>query len=168
MNEEKLRKKYIEAARKAPAVVFSDGVRGMTAEQVRAKIIEYYEDCGEIDLLGSEQEIEDWDDMIDDDMVMNISMRGCALNLSLISEAAVMAEYYNFLNEIQKTKNIEVDDEYSSITDWMITIYDRDNNDIIAQFQEGNKGTAFLIAHGALLTWLRQQDKGGKENEKYL
>lgn len=168
MNEEKLRKKYIEAARNAPAKVFADGKNGMTADEVRAKIIEYYEDCEEVDLLGSEQEIEDWDDMIDDDMVMNISMRVCAINLSLIRESAVMAEYYNFLDEIQKTKNIEVDDDYSSITDWMITIYDRDNNDIIAQFQEGNKETAFLIAHGALLTWLRQQDKGGKENEKYL
>lgn len=156
MNEKELRKKYIEAAESAPEVVFSNGAHRMTTQEVKAKVIDYYKQCGEEDLTSNEIRLEEFENTMDSEVAMAITLRADALNLSLISEAAVMANYYAFLNEIQEVRNIEAEED-DSCDMHSITIYDCKHNTVIVEVQEGYKSAACLMAHGALITWMDRQ-----------
>ena len=162
MNEEKLRKKYIEAARKAPAKVFADGKNGMTSEEVRAQLIEYYEECDILELMGNEQSIEEWTyEMMDEKTAMRIALKLDAINIRLLRESAIMSKFYAVLDKAQQVRDIELDVYYSSIVDWSISLYDNSCKTEIAHAQHPGMTEAFLIVQGALEIWMKKW--GGKE-----
>ena len=158
MNEEKLRKKYIEAARKAPAKVFADGKNGMTADEVRAQLIEYYDECDIVDLEGNEQSIEEWtDDMMDERTAMRTALKLDAINIGLLRESAIMAKFYALLDKAQQVRDIELDIYYSNIVDWSIDLYDNSSKTEIAHAQHPGMTEAFLIVQGTLEVWMKKR-----------
>lgn len=157
MNEEKLRKKYIDAAKKAPAKVFADGKNGMTVDDIRKEVIEYYETCDIDDLEYFELEKEnDQFTMMSKRNAMNTILRATAINFNYIKESAVIERFYHFLSKVQDAKNVDIKVEYSSIVDWYITLYDLENDDIIATVQDTDQTAAFLIAHEVLKAWMKK------------
>lgn len=162
MNEEKLREKYIKAARKAPAKVFADGKNGMTSEEVRAQLIEYYEECDIVDLEGNEQYIEEWTyDMMDEKTAMRTALKLDAINIGLLRESAIMAKFYAFLDKAQQVRDIELEIYYSKIVDWSIDLYDNSSETEIAHAQWPSEIGSLLIVQGALEVWMKK--RGGKE-----
>ena len=132
MEEEKLRKKYVMAAKKAPAKVFADGKNGMTVDDIRKEVVKYYEKWYIDDLEYFEREKEDDPfTMMSKRAAVNTILRATAINFSYIKEIAVIGKFYDFLNKVQDTENVDVNVEYSSIVDWYITLYDLENFSLI-------------------------------------
>lgn len=159
MKEEKLRKKYVMAAKKAPAKVFADGKNGMAADDIRKEVIKYYEKCYIDDLEYFEREKEDDPfTMMNKRDAMNTILRATAINFNYIKESAVIGKFYDFLSKVQNSENVDLNVEYSSIVDWYITLYDLENDDYIATVQDSSQAAAFLIAHEALKAWIRRKN----------
>lgn len=155
MEEEKLRKKYIMAAKKAPAKVFADGKNGMTVDDIRKEVVEYCETCDIEDLENFESEKEtDPFTMMSKRDAMNTILRAAAINFNYIKESAVIGKFYDFLSKVQDTENVDINVYNSSILDWQITLYDLENDYVIADVQHTDQATAFLITHEALKAWM--------------
>lgn len=160
MNEEKLRKKYIEAARKAPAKVFADGIDGMTEEQVREKLIEHYRE-------RHEDDFEYMECMYGTEAVCDI-LRANAIEYKLIDRNAAIAEFYNFFDKVQSYSSMHLNVYYSHIMDWSIYIYKKGcaddypdeqrkgSDSVVANVQSGDNAEVCVMAHGALLRWMKK------------
>lgn len=156
MEEEKLRKKYIMAAKKAPEKVFADGKNGMTVDDIRKEVVEYCETCDIEDLENFESEKEtDPFTMMSKRDAINTILRAAAINFNYIKESAVIEKFYGFLNKVQDTENIDINVEYGSVIDWHITLYDLENDYVIADVQHTDQATAFLITHEVLKAWMK-------------
>lgn len=163
--EPTLKKKFIEAAKYAPAKVFANGVNGMTEEQVRAKLIEHYRDYDEDDFEGDEQCMHQTNG---EHEAICDALRIDAINWGLIDKNTVVAEFYKFFNEALDYGPMHLKVTYGKITDWRIIIYkwncaeyypdeQRDGTDaIIASIQFCDESVAFAMAHAALLRWMKK------------
>ena len=166
VDEKKLRQKYIKAAKTAPAKVFADGKNGMTSEEVRTQLVEYYKDCDILELKGNEQGIEEWTcDMMDEKTAMRTALKLDAINIRLLRESAIMARFYALLDKTQQVRDIELDVYYSKIVDWSIDLYDNSSKTEIAHAQYPSEIGSLLIVQGALETWVKTVRKQ-KEEEK--
>ena len=160
MNEEKLRKKYIDAARKAPAKVFADGKNGMTSEEVRAKLIHHY-------MKRHEDDFEYMECAYGAEAVCDI-LRANAIEYELIDRNAAIAEFYNFFDEVQDYGSMHLKVYYSHIMDWCIYIDKRGcaddypnerkkgSDSVVVDVQSGDNATACVMAHGELLRWMKK------------
>lgn len=156
IEEKKLRQKYIKAAKTAPAKVFADGKNGMTVDDIRKEVVEYCETCDieDIENFESEKESDPFTMMSKRD-ALNTILRAAAINFNYIKESAVIGKFYDFLNKVQDTENIDINVEYRSVIDWHITLYDLENDYVIADVQHTDQATAFLITHEVLKAWMK-------------